>query len=43
MLIETNNILILHLKRFKADYRKIKTMIDYPIKDLDIGPWIEQR
>jgi ubiquitin C-terminal hydrolase len=31
------------LKRFKADYRKIKTMIDYPVKNLDISPWIEGR
>lgn len=39
----TSDNLIIHLKRFKADYRKIKTMIDYPVKGLEIDRWIENR
>jgi ubiquitin C-terminal hydrolase len=31
------------LKRFKADYRKIKTMIEYPVSGLEIDRWIENK
>jgi ubiquitin C-terminal hydrolase len=42
-IIETNNILVLCLKRFQANGSKIKNMIDYPVSGLDVTEWLEER
>ena len=40
--MDVTSVLIIHLKRFKANFRKIKTKIEYPINGLDVSKWIEQ-